>query len=462
MTDKSTEQSPDFDKLPSPAVDASEPSEVKTFGHADMATVESQDVALNPNSFLFSIGWWKNALLTSWLFARHCAVAASMFTLACVVMIIGSWQGLSGVPHEMTRIESLIAPALIVLSTGCTAIILICWALGVWLVKLTAFCAACIEVPITDKTLDRSRTLAAQASAVEMIWHKKAYLAKFWLYISLFISPLIAMLAFYCAAKILLSASTYGEIIKIPPGINAALIGSAAFLGLVVSEISLVALAVSSRSNLEALKATKLALKLSFKLFVPGVLITAFVTFLNVSFSLSSSSVSLAQSRVDILNARERRPDYDRDTLAGPEQCRTLDFTLTPITELVRRQLSLTEELTSCSSRCSSMGDFVTDQHFIKVANDPFCNAESTLQSLRNLSGKFSLCLGGTQTSDVPDISAAGVNAEMRRLTPCTDAEALVEGRAITADSIPVSPLGIVLTYSCHSCLLESRSRHSN
>ena len=99
----------------------------------------------------------------------------------------------------------------------------------------------------------------------------------------------------------------------------------------------------------------------------------------------------------------------------------------------------------------------MTDQHFIKVANDPFCNAERTLQSLRNLSGKFSLCLGGTQTSDVPDISAAGVSAEMRRLTPCTDAEALVAGRAITADSIPVSPLGIVspivVTRACLSLI---------
>ena len=86
----------------------------------------------------------------------------------------------------------------------------------------------------------------------------------------------------------------------------------------------------------------------------------------------------------------------------------------------------------------------MTAHPFIEIANDPFSNAEAMLRSLRGLRGKFSLCLAGTETSDVPNVSAAGVTAQMRRLTPCTDAEVLVAGRAITADSIPVSPLGIV------------------
>jgi len=267
-----------------------------------------------------------------------------MFTLAGVVMIIGSWQGLSSVPHEsVTRIESLIAPALIVLCTGCTTLILMGWALGVWLVKLTAFCAACIEVPITDKTLDRSRTIAAQSAAVESIWHKKAHLAKFWLYLSLFLSPLIAILAIFFTGKVLISASTYGEMIKIPPAINAALIGSAAFFMLVISEISLVALAVSSRSNLEALQATKLAFKLSFKLFVPGVLITAFVTFLNVALA-SPQVLFRLHNPESMFLMQENVVQLMIETLwQGLSSVVLWTFTLTPITELVRRQLSLTE-----------------------------------------------------------------------------------------------------------------------
>lgn len=63
---------------------------------------------------------------------------------------------------------------------------------------------------------------------------------------------------------------------------------------------------------------------------------------------------------------------------------------------------------------------------------------------LPNKSGKFFLCVAGTETSDIPGISAAGSSPESRRLTPALDAEALIDGRAHSCSSVPVSPRGIV------------------
>jgi len=97
------------------------------------------------------------------------------------------------------------------------------------------------------------------------------------------------------------------------------------------------------------------------------------------------------------------------------------------------------------------------DDRFVSVINDPDGTINARLGRLYAKSGKFFLCIAGTHTSDIPGISAAGVNAEARRLTPCTDAEALLAGKALTAESIPVSPLGVaspvVITRACLSLL---------
>ena len=314
--------------------------EVKIADQTGGKTLQSDSGSASSYSFLFSVAWWKNALLTSWLFARHCAVAAAMFTLAVVVMVVGSWQGLSSVPHDsVTRIESLIAPALIILCTGSTTLILMGWALGVWLVKITAFCAACIQVPITESTVDRSKTMAAQSSAVEIIWQKKAYLAKFWLYVTLFLSPLIAPAAIIFVGKVLLSSTTYVDVIKIPPLLNAALLGWVAFLALLISEISLVALAVSSWSTLEPFLATKLTFKLSFKLFVPGLLVTALITFLNVAIA-SPQVLFRLHNPESMFLMQENVAQLIIETLwQGLTSVILWTFSLIPITELVRRHL---------------------------------------------------------------------------------------------------------------------------
>ena len=91
------------------------------------------------------------------------------------------------------------------------------------------------------------------------------------------------------------------------------------------------------------------------------------------------------------------------------------------------------------------------------MLNDPNGSTSRLLSDRFSGKGKFYLCLGSTHTSDIPGISAAGITPGMRRLTPCTDAEALVLGRTVTVESIPVSPAGIVspvvITRACLNLL---------
>lgn len=88
---------------------------------------------------------------------------------------------------------------------------------------------------------------------------------------------------------------------------------------------------------------------------------------------------------------------------------------------------------------------------FLAAVYDPRSRLGTFLTELENLpmrrrpaSGRFVLALGGTETSDVPGVSAAGATPEMRRLTPAVDAEVLMLGRPVSAQTIPVSPIGIV------------------
>ncbi len=82
------------------------------------------------------------------------------------------------------------------------------------------------------------------------------------------------------------------------------------------------------------------------------------------------------------------------------------------------------------------------DSGFLQVANDRQ-RMDNLLSDAGNSCG-FYLCLGGTKTSDLVGISAAGATPGLRRLTPAADAEALLLGYTKTVEKLPVSPSGIV------------------
>jgi uncharacterized protein (TIGR00303 family) len=84
-------------------------------------------------------------------------------------------------------------------------------------------------------------------------------------------------------------------------------------------------------------------------------------------------------------------------------------------------------------------------QEFVTPVNDPGHNFEKQCGRIRrSTSPHYLLCIASTEVSDREGISAAGSTAESRRLTPALDAEALLMGRTVSAQTLPVSPKGIV------------------
>lgn len=83
---------------------------------------------------------------------------------------------------------------------------------------------------------------------------------------------------------------------------------------------------------------------------------------------------------------------------------------------------------------------------FVRIVNDVDGQIPSLLNYLEGKKGRgtFVLSIASSESSDVEGISAAGASAELRRLTPTIDAEALVLGKPSGAATLPVSPAGVV------------------
>jgi uncharacterized protein (TIGR00303 family) len=81
---------------------------------------------------------------------------------------------------------------------------------------------------------------------------------------------------------------------------------------------------------------------------------------------------------------------------------------------------------------------------FLQTIHDPLSRSVELQDILGRGNGDYYLCLGGTQTSDIEGISAAGATPQERRLTPSIDGDILVHGRPRDNENVPVSPTGIV------------------
>ena len=82
---------------------------------------------------------------------------------------------------------------------------------------------------------------------------------------------------------------------------------------------------------------------------------------------------------------------------------------------------------------------------FVDCVSDPYESFRRLVLSFPAAhNAQFVLFNASTSASEHEGISAAGVSAASRRLTPALDAEALILGRTISAAKLPISPKGIV------------------
>ena len=101
-----------------------------------------------------------------------------------------------------------------------------------------------------------------------------------------------------------------------------------------------------------------------------------------------------------------------------------------------------------------------SESNFLIDVNDPLRLSNKLRNLLAGNPGTYYLCLGGTETSDIPSISAAGATPAQRRLTPSLDADVLQNGCARQGETIPVSPTGIVSpVVIARACLQSLRQK---
>lgn len=281
--------------------------------------------------------WWRNTRIATLLFARHCAVAAAIWTLAGTVMIYGVSQCSLQMRAGVLTLESYLTSTIIFLATIATTFILMAWSLGVWLVKVTAFARSFALLPMYSDGLDTATIKSMQKQAIEDSWKRKAFFAKFWFFVSLFLAIPMACLGLMVVAKILPAMSKYGQFpITIDPMVEIVLSCLIMLASAVLTQMSVVSLVVSAQTKKEPLDAAKSAVALSIRYFGPALFLTIVVMLINVAVSTPQVLFRLNDPTA-IFMAQQNVPRLLLENVwQGLTSVVLWTFACTPVCELLR------------------------------------------------------------------------------------------------------------------------------
>jgi hypothetical protein len=239
----------------------------------------------DPLGWVWRTRWWRNALMTAVYFAPRCYLAAGLWTIAGAVMLIGSWQcsiriGGGGV----TSGEALLTALCIQMSTLVLTLVLMLASLGLWLVCVTAYVRSFMQLDIdTDQPLDRQTTIASQKAAMHDVSGKKVFLAQFWVYVTLFLLfPLVVMMIGGVVEYLASLPAPAVVSIKLPPWLDLTITAAIALCTVLMTQLSLVGVAVCSITKQEPFAAAKQSFKLFLRWFVPGFLLSILILVINV------------------------------------------------------------------------------------------------------------------------------------------------------------------------------------
>lgn len=202
-------------------------------------------------------------------------------------MLIGSWQSTTRLVSNgaITFGTYILAFSLLLLTLAGTLVFMI-WGVGVWLMRLTAFAHAFLELPLDTQLVEAQTIKDKQASAIESVKSRRAYLAQYWLLVSIFLGVPFFIVGALTIVKVLAITPIYGQLLfSLSPLANAIVLALLSFLLLIVTEVSLLGLVVSAVSNLPAATAAKETIKLSAQLLLPGLALSIFAVAICVVIS---------------------------------------------------------------------------------------------------------------------------------------------------------------------------------
>jgi hypothetical protein len=284
--------------------------------------------------------WWGNVWLTLVCFAPECILAATLWTLTGIVVVFGSWKGTQIFAGGVVTLQDLLGSAAILLGVAAVAITLVVWSLVLWLVKVTAYTRSFITLPVNDGVLERSVIKASQKQALADIAARKAFLAKFWLFISLsLVFPLLVTSGLSSLKVATTSQLTGTPLLTLPPLVTAMLMPAASLVMVVISAVSLVAVTVAATTNLKPMPAFLRVLSLSYRRCGPLLVLTIAVLIIDVVIGSPQVLLRLGDPDSMISVTRNVTELLIEDTWQGVSSIVLWTFTMAPICELMRNEL---------------------------------------------------------------------------------------------------------------------------
>jgi hypothetical protein len=234
---------------------------------------------VSPYKCFANIQWWKNALLLSVVFARHCILPSLLWLSALATLLIPSIFLVVTFKKSVVEISQLVQALAVYVGTAIVAVPLIFFCFGTWLARLTAYSAAFQSFSreeLLSDNLQKARIVTLQSEALERTKRQKIFLAKFWTTLTIIlIVPcfvfFVSMLVLCCTSATVLGSSA----LQLPAAFVVVVKVLCAVSGLITTVVSFVGITVSAVTDTEPVKQAKKAVSDSVKGLFPLTIITA-------------------------------------------------------------------------------------------------------------------------------------------------------------------------------------------
>jgi hypothetical protein len=289
-------------------------------------------------AILLTKKWWHYSLLTAVLFMRHCWLAGTVWTATLVTSVIGTWYASAHLaPNGVATLESMLVSAGASFLTVGVSLALMLWSVGAWLIADTAYSRAYLELPLLDAISAGPAIREKQRSCALEARHQKLFLAKFWFYNAVFLLvPVVILTVLSLVKTIEVSAISGVKLFTLSPLANAVILTLIGFLTIVLTQVSSVGLAVSSRTKLEPLAAAKQTMSLSWRFAWQGFLITTVVILLNIVVSSPQVLFKLNDLNSLFVLSNDIVPLLLACIWQGVSSIFLWTFSMAPICEIVR------------------------------------------------------------------------------------------------------------------------------
>lgn len=222
--------------------------------------------------------WYKNTFLMSLVFAKHCIVPALLWIGGMGTVILSSAFSASRMMVTHPGIVEIMQAFFISLAALIISLPLLIWFFAAWLVRLTAYCETYLQFSTKDLLtypLDKEKVKAAQTEALHNTRMKKAYIAKFWSTLTLYLLPLFFVFIISMVTLVATSPTVLGDsAIVLPPWSSTITWLCCAASGLYLTAVSFAGICVSSVSTEKERAAAMKTFKISRDLFVPLLVVT--------------------------------------------------------------------------------------------------------------------------------------------------------------------------------------------